>query len=52
MTFLKKIKEFEKKYPDQNNVPRPQTLVRVGGLITIKKLNFGLDGRRVEFMKD
>ena len=22
-TFLKKIKEFEKKYPDQNNVPRP-----------------------------
>tara|TARA_B100002052_G_scaffold284883_1_gene297197 strand:- start:77 stop:709 length:633 start_codon:yes stop_codon:yes gene_type:complete len=22
--FLKKIKEFEKKYPDQNNVPRPE----------------------------
>ena len=22
-TFLKRIKEFEKKYPDQNNVPRP-----------------------------
>ena len=22
-TFLNKIKEFEKKYPDQNNVPRP-----------------------------
>ena len=22
-TFLEKIKEFEKKYPDQNNVPRP-----------------------------
>ena len=22
-TFLKKIKEFEEKYPDQNNVPRP-----------------------------
>ena len=22
-TFLSKIKEFEKKYPDQNNVPRP-----------------------------
>ena len=22
-TFLDKIKEFEKKYPDENNVPRP-----------------------------
>ena len=22
-TFLKNIEEFEKKYPDQNNVPRP-----------------------------
>ena len=22
-TFLEKIKEFEKKYPDENNVPRP-----------------------------
>ena len=23
MNFLKKIKEFEKKFPDKNNVPRP-----------------------------
>ena len=38
-TFLEKIKEFEKKYPDQNNVPRPP--IGLDGDYYQMKLNFG-----------
>ena len=41
-TFLKKIAEFEKKYPDQNNVPRPPHWS--GWRILPKEIEFWLDG--------
>ena len=41
-TFLKKITEFEKKYPDQNKVPRPPHWS--GWRITPKEIEFWLDG--------
>ena len=41
-TFLKKIEEFEKKYPDQNNVPRPPHWS--GWRILPKEIEFWLDG--------
>jgi pyridoxamine 5'-phosphate oxidase len=40
--FLKKIKEFEKKYPDQNNVPRPSHWS--GWRVLPKEIEFWLDG--------
>ena len=41
-TFLKKIAEFEKKYPDQNKVPRPPHWS--GWRILPKEIEFWLDG--------
>jgi pyridoxamine 5'-phosphate oxidase len=41
-TFLKKIKEFEKKYPDQNKVPRPPHWS--GWRILPQAVEFWLDG--------
>ena len=41
-TFLEKIKEFEKKYPDQNNVPRPPHWS--GWRILPNEIEFWLDG--------
>ena len=41
-TFLKKISEFEKKYPDQDNVPRPPHWS--GWRILPKEIEFWLDG--------
>jgi len=41
-TFLKKIKEFEKKYPDQNKVPRPPHWS--GWRIVPNEIEFWLDG--------
>jgi pyridoxamine 5'-phosphate oxidase len=41
-TFLKKIAEFEKKYPDQNYVPRPPHWS--GWRILPKEIEFWLDG--------
>ena len=41
-TFLKKIKEFEKKYPDQNNVPRPPHWS--GWRLLPDEIEFWLDG--------
>ena len=41
-TFLKKIKEFEKKYPDQNKVPRPPHWS--GWRIAPNEIEFWLDG--------
>ena len=41
-TFFKKIAEFEKKYPDQNNVPRPPHWS--GWRILPKEIEFWLDG--------
>ena len=41
-TFLEKIKEFEKKYPDQNKVPRPPHWS--GWRIFPKEIEFWLDG--------
>ena len=41
-TFIKKILEFEKKYPDQNKVPRPPHWS--GWRILPKEIEFWLDG--------
>ena len=41
-TFLKKIVEFEKKYPDQNKVPRPPHWS--GWRILPREIEFWLDG--------
>ena len=41
-TFLQKIAEFEKKYPDQNKVPRPPHWS--GWRILPKEIEFWLDG--------
>jgi len=41
-TFLKKIMEYEKKYPDQNKVPRPPHWS--GWRILPKEIEFWLDG--------
>jgi len=41
-TFLKKIKEFEKKYPDVNNVPRPPYWS--GWRLMPNEIEFWLDG--------
>ena len=41
-TFLDKIKEFEKKYPDQNNVPRPPHWS--GWRLLPDEIEFWLDG--------
>ena len=41
-TFLKKIEEFSKKYPDQNNVPRPPHWS--GWRILPNAIEFWLDG--------
>ena len=41
-TFLKKIREFEKKYPDQNKVPRPPHWS--GWRILPNEIEFWLDG--------
>ena len=41
-TFIKKIKDFEKKYPDQNNVPRP--IHWSGWRLAPKEIEFWLDG--------
>ncbi len=41
-TFLKRIKEFEKKYPDQNNVPRPPYWS--GWRLIPDEIEFWLDG--------
>ena len=48
-TFLEKIKEFEKKYPDENNVPRPY--IGPDGEFYLMKLNFG-STEKEEFMRD
>ena len=48
-TFLEKIKEFEKKYPDQNNVPRPPHWS--GWRFYQLKLSFGLMEKE-EFTRD
>ena len=42
-TFLKKIAEFEKKYPDQNKVPRPPHWS--GWRILPNEIEFWLDGK-------
>ena len=41
-TFLKKIEEFEKKYPDQNKVPRPPHWS--GWRVLPNEIEFWLDG--------
>ena len=41
-TFFKKIEEFEKKYPDQNNVPRPPHWS--GWRLIPEQIEFWLDG--------
>ena len=41
-TFLNKIKEYEKKYPDQNNVPRPAHWS--GWRLLPEEIEFWLDG--------
>ena len=41
-TFIKKVKEFEKKYPDQNNVPRPPYWS--GWRLLPEEIEFWLDG--------
>ena len=41
-TFISKIKEFEKKYPDQDNVPRPPNWS--GWRLMPKEVEFWLDG--------
>ena len=41
-TFLDKIKEFEKKYPDENNVPRPPYWS--GWRLMPKEIEFWVDG--------
>ena len=43
--FLKNIKEFEKKYPDQNNVPRPP---HWSGWILPEEIEFWLDEGRIQ----
>ena len=40
--FLEKIKEFEKKYPDEKNVPRPQHWS--GWRLLAKEIEFWVDG--------
>ena len=41
-TFIKKVKEFEEKYPDQNNVPRPPYWS--GWRLLPEEIEFWLDG--------
>ena len=49
-TFLKRIKDFEKKYPDQQNVPRPPHWS--GWRLLPEEVEFWLDGEEKKFLTE